>query len=337
MGKEYKQLSLDERYQISALRQQGNSVRKIATALDRSASTISREIKRNIISKQNGYQPLLADEVAWSRRWRGSRLERHPELQKYVLDKLVMGLSPEQIAGRMSLENHSMKISYESIYRFIYVQIERYKDYSWRHLLPYAKSKRGRRSKIALGSKSNIPHRVSIHQRPPEVLSREEAGDWEIDLMMFSDKKSNLMVSLERKSRFVFLNLQSTKQAVVVIKNLAKNCKQIPPELLKSMTFDNGTEFYRHDDLTQNFGINTYFCDPHKPWQKGSVENMNARLRRYLPRNVELDTITPSDILALQNKMNHTPRKCLGFRTPYEVFHQLLHFKCESTFLPTQE
>jgi transposase, IS30 family len=336
MGKKYTQLSLDERYQISTLRQQGNSVRKIATTLDRSASTISRELKRNIISPKNGYQPLLADEIKWSRRWRGSRLERHPELQKYVLDKLVMGLSPEQIAGRMTLENHSMKISHESIYRFVYAQIARYKDYSWRHLLPYGKSKRGHRSKSILGSVSNIPHRISIHQRPQEVLSREEAGNWETDLMMFSDKKSNLMVSIERKSRFVFLNLQSTKQAAPLMKNLAKNLMQIPPELLKSMTFDNGTEFYRHHSLTKKFGMKTFFCDPHKPWQKGSVENMNARLRRYLPRNINLDTITHRDIIALQNKMNHTPRKCLGFKTPYEVLHQVLHFKCESTFLPTQ-
>ncbi len=337
MGKKYSQLSLDERYTLAFMQKQGHSIRKIATTLDRSPSTLARELKRNVLSKINGYKPLFADEIAWSRRWRGSKLERHSELQKYVLEKLVMGLSPEQIAGRMSLENHTIKISHESIYRFIYKQIAKYKDYSWRHYLPHAKHKRGHRLSHNLSPVSHFKDRISIHQRPENVKNRDDFGHWECDLMMFSDKKQNLMVTQERKSRYTILNLQSTKESTPLIKNLHKNFKKIPKEHIKTITFDNGTEFAHHYKLKETIDIETYFCDPYSPWQKGGVENMNRRLRRYLPRKSNLDTLNPQDILWLQHKMNNTPRKCLGFRTPLEVLSNVSHFKCESTLLPTQE
>jgi transposase, IS30 family len=128
------------------------------------------------------------------------------------------------------------------------------------------------------------------------------------------------------------LNLQSTKETVPLMHNLNKNFKKIPKEHIKTITFDNGTEFAHHYKLKEKIGIQTYFCDAYSTWQKGDVENMNRRLRRYLPRNSNLDTINPQDILWLQYKMNNTPRKCLGFRTPLDVLSlQPLHFKCEYT------
>ncbi len=145
-------------------------------------------------SLSTGYLPSYADDMAWARRWRGSRLERHSALQHYVLDRLAMGWSPEQVSGRMRLEKHSSSLSHESIYRFIYAQIARTKDYRWRLYLPRAKSKRGYRGRKGGSSVQNLKHRVSIHKRPDIINKREETGHWETDLMMFSDKKSNLLV-----------------------------------------------------------------------------------------------------------------------------------------------
>lgn len=176
MEKIYKQLSPEERSTIAFYHKKGESIRKIASIMDRAASTISRELKRNLGSKSTPYNPVYADELAWSRRWRGSRMERHPALQKYVLDRLAMGWSPEQVAGRMSFENHTTTISYESIYRFIYAQIARTKDYSWRLYLPRAKSKRGFRGCKGGSSVKSIKDRVSIDLRPMHIDLRKRYG-----------------------------------------------------------------------------------------------------------------------------------------------------------------
>lgn len=145
MGTRYRQLALDERCAIARLRAAGHSIRQIATALDRAASTIARELSRNT-SERGSYKPGYADEQAWARRWRGARMARQPDLQHHVLSHLAMGWSPEQIAGRLALEKASMRVSHETIYRFVYDQIRRTNDYRWRHYLPRAKSRRGRRT-----------------------------------------------------------------------------------------------------------------------------------------------------------------------------------------------
>src|SRR6185312_17544257 len=169
MGTCYEQLSLDERCTIAGLRADGHSVRQIATRLDRSASTILRELKRNS-GTTVGYKPSYAEAQAWARRWRGSRLARQPDLRAFVLDRLAMGWSPEQVAGRLARDNSSMRISHESIYRFIDAQIRRTNDYAWRHYLPRAKSRRGwgRRPHRPV---AHIQHRVSIDCRPAHVKS----------------------------------------------------------------------------------------------------------------------------------------------------------------------
>jgi transposase, IS30 family len=142
MGQRYNHIDVDERARIALLCEAGQSLRQIAAAVGRPPSTISRELKRNS-GNQVGYKPSWADDLAWSRRWRGSKLERQPALRDHVLEHLAKGQSPEQIAGRLTLEHSSFRISHESIYRFIYAQIARTKDTSWRNYLAQAKSKRG--------------------------------------------------------------------------------------------------------------------------------------------------------------------------------------------------
>lgn len=330
MGKKYEQLKLEERCEIARLYRAGQSLRQIASAMDRAASTVARELKRNIGS--GGYVPGYADEMAWSRRWRGSRLVRQLPLREFVLEHLAMGWSPEQVAGRLALGDYNMRISHESIYRFIYAQYARTKDGGWRHYLPRAKFKRGFRGRKGGGSSIHIKDRRPIHERPQEVQSRKEYGHWEADLMMFSDKKHNLLVAQERKSRFIKLALQENKKSENIAARLLSWFKPMPQQLRQTLTQDNGTEFSLHHKLNTSINMQTYFCNPHSPWQKGGIENMNGRLRRFLPLKTDITTLKQHDIAMLEKIINSTPRKCLGFKTPAELFYnQLLHFKCEST------
>lgn len=333
MGKRYRQLSLEERYTIARLREAGQTIREIAAALDRSPSTISRELARNGSYSKQEYQPVHAEEKAWARRWRGSRMERHLDLQHDVLERLAMGWSPEQVASRMALEERTIRVSCETIYRFIYAQYARSKDGRWRLYLPRAKFKRGYRGRRG-GALKHRKERRSIHVRPLEVSQRETFGHWESDLMMFGDKKRNLMVLQERKSRYAFLSLQPGKHAQPIAEAQTRFLAPLPERIRQTLTLDNGTEFAGTHQVEQKTGIHAYYCDNAKPWQKGGVENLNGRLRRYLPRNMDVSRITPSEIELLQLIINSTPRKCLGFRTPSEVFNQALHLKCESTSRP---
>ena len=334
MGRTYSQLTLDERYTIARLQEAGRSIRQIASTMDRAASTVSREIKRNTGSGCKAfYRPVYADEQAWARRWQGSRMDRQPVLRSLVLDRLAMGWSPEQIAGRLAYENGSPVISHESIYRFIYAQIRRTNDFHWRLYLPRAKFRRGYRGRRGGASNLHIRHRVPLEARPASVGKREQPGHWEADLMMFSNKKDNVLVAQERVSRFIFLALQTDKKAERVVKNLENWFAPLPPQMRRTLTQDNGTEFAEHHRLNNNPGMKTFFCEPRSPWQKGGVENANGRLRRFLPRKTKTDEITQQEIENIAAICNNTPRKCLGYKTPAEIFmKQLLHFKCESTF-----
>ena len=331
MGKHYRHLGLEERCQVAELHKAGRSIQQIAAALDRSPSSISRELKRNR-GVQVGYKPSYAQEQAAARRWTGSRLERNAELRQLVLDRLKGGWSPEQIAGWLARSKAAPRISYESIYRFIYDQIRRTNDGSWRHYLPRAKGKRGRRPRASRSPVSLIKGRVSIALRPAEVGLRTTFGHWEADLMLFTAPGHAILVSQERKSRAVLSAKQPSKAALPAAARLLDWFTAINPQLRKSVTFDNGTEFAQHLLLVDQLDIQTFFCDPHSPWQKGTIENAIGRLRRFLPRSTNIRTIDDDALNACIAAYNNTPRKCLGFQTPAEVLlAQLLHFKCEST------
>ena len=155
--------------------------------------------------------------------------------------------------------------------------------------------------------------------------------------MLFSNKKSNLLVLHERTSRFTCLARQSSKKATLTRRNLHRRLAPIPPELRQTLTQDNGPEFAHHHKLKHDLGIHTFFCDPRSPWQKPSVENTNGRLRRWLPLQTTENHLSLARIKAIEQRLNATPRKCLGFKTPQEVLSEhLLHFKRESTFLLAQ-
>lgn len=334
MGRRYSQLGLDERIEISRLSRAGHSIRQIAAALGRPPSAVSRELRRNS-GVQVGYDPLHADTLAQARRWIGARLDRDEGLRDRVLGLLQAGLSPEQVAGRLAREAGEPVIGPDSIYRFVHAQIARHKDYSWRHLLPRGKSRRGFRGRKGGSSAKTISGRVSIHARPAAAQTRAEPGHWEADLMAFSRYGQNVLIQHERSSRLLLAQTIPTKRAAEVVQEIARMLAPFPPDLRRTLTFDNGTEFAAHAEL-HRMSINTFFCDPYAPWQKGGIENAIGRLRRTMPRKIDLETLTPRDLTTRIAHYNNIPRKCIDFRSPAEVIYDaLLHFKCESTSPPS--
>jgi transposase, IS30 family len=335
MGTYYQQLCLEDRIAIAVLYAQGLSIRQIATALDRSPSTISREIKRNVTA-QSGYQPGAAQDKTKARRWTGSMLDRSEPLRLLILSRLKARWSPEQIAGRIVAETGQRLISHETIYRFIYAQLTRTNQSAWRFYLPRAKAKRGLRGQKG-GSPANfIKDRVSIHQRPPEADNRQAIGHWEADYVLFSKYNQSVLTALDKNSRFLKAEITTNRTAIVTAQVLSTFFDDLPLPFRNTLTLDNGTEFCHHAKL-HAINFKTYFCDPHAPWQKGSIENAIGRLRRFLPRKTDIASISNADFNDCIQTYNNTPRKCLSYKTPAEVFcQQLLHFKCESTSLPAQ-
>lgn len=329
MGQRYRQFNFEERLAIARLSGEGRSIRQIAAALDRAPSSVARELKRNRGAQQD-YQPLYAQQQARARHWSGSKLDRDVVLRDLVLGQLKAGWSPEQICGRLKREGRS-GIGTETIYRFIYAQIRRHKDYGWRHYLPRARSRRGWRPGKGGSPALHMAQRVPLSQRPAEAEDRLLPGHWEADLMAFSRYRQNILVLHERMSRALIGSPLPTKHAEPVVRAIGAALETLPPALRQTMTFDNGTEFARHYELA-SLGIATYFCDPHAPWQKGGIENAIGRMRRFLPRKTDLAQIDQAHFLTLIAAYNNTPRKCLDWKTPAEAFsEQLLHFKREST------
>lgn len=336
MGKSYGHVTIEERCEISRLQTSGLSVRQIAASLDRSPSTVARELKRNS-SKTLGYQPRYADQQAHARRWRGSRLERDEALRHGVLSRLKQGWSPEQVAGRLEMESGKRVISHESIYRFIYGQMARKKDYGWRHYLPRAKSRRGWRGRKGGSPASFMAMRRPIADRPQSAADRRSPGHWEADLMLFSRYGQAVLTLHERHSRLLIALRPPGKASSPIANAMSEVLAPFPPAWRQTVTFDNGTEFALHYRL-HALGIETFFCDTHSPWQKGGVENAIGRLRRTLPRKTDLATLSNQRFTHLVQSYNNTPRKCLGFFTPAEIFYrQVLHLKCESTFPTARE
>jgi IS30 family transposase len=254
------------------------------------------------------------------RQWDGRfKLARQPDLRNCVGKGLAMGHSPEQIAGRLAREHGRVIISHESIYRFIYHRAAQ-KD-GWYRLLPLHKRRRGPRGRP--GRRSFIKQRRSISERPAEVEGRETPGHWEADFMLFARCGQGLLVLHERQTRFNIVQQPVDRKAVLTARTIVRQLGKLPPAIRKTISFDNGNEFAEHDRIHETLGVQTFFCDPHSPWQKGGVENSIGRLRRSLPRKTDLNLISAAALKQHVQRLNHTPRKCLDFKTPAEAFSEL--------------
>ncbi len=246
-------------------------------------------------------------------------MARQPDLRDCVGNSLAMGPSPEQIAGRLALEHGRVIISHESIYRFIYHRAAQ-KDY-WHRLLPRRKRRRGHRP--GRSPASLIKQRRSISERPAEVEGRGTPGHWEADFMLFARCGQALLVLHERQTRFSIVQHPLDRKAVLTARTIARQLGKLPQAIRKTISFDNGNEFAEHHRLHKALGVQTFFCDPHSPWQKGGVENSIGRLRRSLPRKTDLKLITAAALKRYVQRLNDTPRKCLDFNTPAEAFSKL--------------
>lgn len=333
MARHHRHLTLDDRRTIYVMMGQRKSIREIADRLGRHHSTIYREINRNTHSHEEevvrGYFPVTAQDFAIGRRWRGRKLTRNKQLKVYVVNKLQESWSPEQIAGYLQRHESGFYACHETIYQYIYSNEGKEKGL-YRLLF---RSRSRRRSMFGRRPRGRrIPDENTIHFRPEAINNRTAFGHWECDLMIFQRDFGSMNITslIERKSRYTMLAKNDNRSSYPVIGTISDCMKDLPQESRQSMTFDRGFEFMAYPLLRKQLGIHSYFCDPQKPWQKGAVENNNGRLRRFLPANLNPASLSEKDLLDICARVNRTPRKCLEYRTPEEVFNASLSIYCES-------
>lgn len=319
-------LSLREREEIAFQLAAGQGVRRIAAALGRAPSTISREIARNRV--RDRYSPSLAHEQAWARarRPRARKLDGLA-LREQVTTMLSDRFSPEQVAGRLKVEhpeNPEMHVSHETIYQALYVQ-----GRGSLRLEVGTALRSGRLARRQHRPEGPRPQRfrdmVMISDRPAEIEDRAVPGHWEGDLILGSTaSKSAIGTLVERTSGYVMLlHLPGDHTALTVAAAMITAMNALPEQLRRSTTWDQGAEMSRHEEISMATGMPIYFCDPHSPWQRGSNENTNGLLREYFPKGTDLSFHGAGILENVATELNHRPRKRHGYRTPAEVLTTL--------------
>lgn len=328
MPRTYSQIDIDERRKIARWRSAGVSVDVIAEKLQRHRSTIFRELKRNAFTdtqmpELNGYHCVTANDMARERRGKLRKLARFTHLRQSVIERIMYGWSPQQIAGRLQLERHPISVSHETIYKFAY-SLDGQAIKLWRYLPERRARRRPRHARRRHGRR--FGPELNILHRPDAVAARKQFGHWECDLIQFRKKfgKANVTSLVERVSRFAVFLRNNDRQSRPIMDGLIQVLQSLPHRARRSITFDRGTEFTDWPYLQAGLGTQTWFCDPQSPWQKGTVENTNGRARKWLSREVDPLSITDGHLKDICDRLNSTPRKCLGFKTPAEVFRQKL-------------
>jgi IS30 family transposase len=320
----YQRLLDHERERISQMRVNNNSLTLIALELGRSVSTISREIKRN--SSKGEYLAFRAQQRAQERQRYSHackpKIENNQELRTLIHTKLAKRWSPTQISEWL-LKTHSMHISHETIYQYIYVQT---KGELKKELIGYLRQQKPKRQsrKLERTKRGSIPDLISIHQRPAEVADRSIPGHWEGDLIIGKDHQSAIGSLVERSTRYVLITKLKAKDALTVRKAFAKTLQQLPECLKKTMTYDRGTEMAEHKQFTIDTKIKVFFCDPHSPWQRGTNENTNGLIRDFLPKGTDFNKVSARKLKWIQDALNERPRKTLDWDTPKDKLDQLL-------------
>jgi IS30 family transposase len=314
-------LSRTEREEISRGIAAGDSMRTIASSLERAPSTVSREIARH--GGRQAYRADAADTAAWTsaRRPKRCRLATHSSLRKIVVKKLRLEWSPEQISGWLKQaypDVVDLQISHETIYRSLFIQARGVlKKELLEHLRTRRSLRRSRHATLRKQSRGQIVDAISIRERPAEVEDRAIPGHWEGDLIAGSHQ-SYIATLVERQSRFTMLVKVDGKSSSTVVKALTKQIRHLPKELRKSLTWDRGLEMAQHRDFTIATDVDVYFCDPRSPWQRGTNENTNRLLRQYLPKQSDLSEHSQADLNKIARRLNQRPRKTLEFRCPAE-------------------
>jgi IS30 family transposase len=318
-------LTLAEREEISRAVVAGQSIRSIATTLERAPSTISLEIKRN--GDRETYRASEADQTAWDRAHRPKtcKLVENRTLAHIVAGKLQMRWSPEQIAGWLKHtypDDENDQVSHETIYRSLYIQARgALKKELVQHLRRTRVMRRSRHHTQKTDNHGRITDTVSISERPAAVEDRAVPGHWEGDLLCGSGN-SQIATLVERHTRYVMLVKVERKDTETVINALIKQARKLPQELYKSLTWDRGSEMADHKRFTLATDIQVYFCDPQNPWQRGTNENTNGLLRQYFPKGTDLSAYSQAKLNGVARQLNQRPRKTLNYETPAERFNQ---------------
>jgi len=312
--KNYAHLGEEERDIIGILRTQGKSLREIGNELGRSASTISRELKRNK-HEFYGYLPHHAHGQTMTRRSASRKCGRlrDPFVRAFVEGQLNKGWSPELIAGRLSEQASEVSISHETIYQWIYEEAPDYIEKLARSHRKRRKRRRGRRRRFTV-----LPRRVSISKRPKLVDARKRSGDWEADIMRCAEGFF-LQVLVERKTRYTKLSILPRRTSEHMHHALLKQLLPFDQKWRKTITYDNGSENTFHWKTDYDLKMKSYFCHPYHSWEKGTVENTIGLVRRFLPKKTKKQEISKRQVQDIELWLNHRPRKCLNFKTPYEA------------------
>lgn len=318
----YTHLTPVERGYVQALRQENRSLGYIADSLGRAKSTLSRELKRNATPR--GYDARRAQHQYQRRRepCRPQKKLDYQPLWTYLIEKIGLGWTPEQVAGRLPIEHPNdpkMRISHEAIYQAIYA------DKRLRFLikdLPQARPKRRKRGQGKSRRGPTIPNRVGIEARPTVVDERSRYGDWEGDLVLGAKQDAAILTLVERKSRKLLARKIETKQAAEVAQAVIDALEDKPISWVKTITFDNGTEFAHHEDMAKTLPVAIYFAAPYSSYQRGTNENTNGLIRRYLPKGTPFRDLMQQRVDLIVEELNDRPRKILGYRTPHEVFQE---------------
>ena len=310
----YTQLTIEQRYQIYGLKKAGFNHSRIALDLNIHKSTISREISRN--KGQRGWRPGQAQGLATKRRQRCAGASKFQDEDWQVVDKLIReDFSPVQISQRMALEN-TLQISHETIYRHIYDNKRTHGDLC-RHL----RCQKPRRKRYGSGQerRGTLKNRISIDERPDIVEKKERIGDWEGDTVIGKGQKGALLTLAERVSRYTLASMLPSKHADGIT-TAAVDLLGPHKGKCHTMTFDNGKEFAGHESMSEQLDMAVYFAHPYHSWERGLNENTNGLLRQYFPKGSCFEEVTEAQVQAAVERLNHRPRKILGFKTPFEVF-----------------
>jgi IS30 family transposase len=290
---------------------------EIASLINRSPSTISREIKKNIVYKDIvRYRAIYAQRGADYRKKFKDKRQRIPDkrLRRFICKNLKKGYSPEIIVFLALKKNNKWKTNHETIYQWIY---------SDRHdLIPFltrSHKKRRKRGNATQKRCPKVPNRVMIEKRPDYVKLRSRVGHWETDTIISRQSKAAVMVLAERRSRYVIIKKLEVKTAYCMHKSIVASLEGFHEKLKKSLTYDNGTENALHELTNEVLGMKSFFCNPYHSWEKGTVENLIGIVRRFYPKKTDWKTITQWDLNTVAKFINNRPMKCLGYKSPLQA------------------
>lgn len=325
----YARLTYEDRVIIETLLADGKSKSFIAEKLNRSRSTISREVNKWLGGPKDIYKANFAHSSAqdFSSRRSKDKISLNKKLRAYVYMGLQNNWSPEQISGRIKdayPNDPIMTISHEAIYLHIYKHRQAKINKKLISLLPFKKLKRKKRGSP---SKScQIPDRVSIDERPLHIEKRNRVGHWEGDLIIGLKRDSAIGTIVERKTRFTYIVKLKNKKSATVTQQFARKLNQLHQGVRKTLTYDNGTEMTNHKWLKKRTGMNIYFAHPYSSWERGTNENTNGLIRRFFPKGTDFNLVSSRKLKFTQDRLNNRPRKILSYKTPNEALKKELKF-----------